>query len=109
MVSQSRIILPGLESEMVEDCLVYITQMGLGGSSNLHADSLSFTFTWCDLFLSPGFALTGHEFDAVPGGGAVDRRALVRLAVVVVAVAVPVRPVAPQRRATWSAEQICGK
>ena len=49
MVSQSRMILPGLESEMVEDCLVYITQMGLGGSSNLHADSLSFTFTWCDL------------------------------------------------------------
>ena len=44
------------------------------------------------------FVLTGRELDAVSGGGAVDRRALVRPAVVVDAAAVPVRRVAPQRR-----------
>ena len=49
--------------------------------------------------------LTSRELDAVPGGGAVDRRALVRPAVVVDAAAVPVRRVAPQRRtACWRTE-----
>ena len=44
--------------------------------------------------------LTGREFDAVPSGGAVDRRALVRSSVVVLAAAVPVRLMAPERRTT---------
>ena len=49
--------------------------------------------------------LTGRELDAVPSGGAVDRRALVRSAVVVDAAAVPIRRVALQRRTACRARK----